>query len=192
MSRLDANSKIDELKSELGMVARRSEGQNRPVRLVYITGAVLVASVIFLAIGISKRFAADASLERSRTRAVELLSLADRLEKLKAAAQDREGGSLGVPIEGIRSRIRAAGAEAGLKSPLPLPKDDNAKGTSEAVQRRLIYEVRDESLDAVVRWMEIALRGTSGLEVYALTVRPEANQWYCKVTFSRWEWDKGS
>ena len=35
-------------------------------------------------------------------------------------------------------------------------------------------------------------KGTGGLEVYALSLRPEANQWNCKVTFSRWEWDKGT
>lgn len=192
MTRLDANNRINDLKAELGSVALRQEAQNRPVKLVVVAGVVFVASVIFLAIGISKRFAADARLEKARAQSVEILTLADRLDKLKSAAQKRDGGSLGVPIEGIRSRIMSAGSQAGLKSPVQLPRQEKTRGSTDAVQQRLTFEVRDESLDAVVRWIEAALEGTSGLEVYALSIRPEANQWNCKVTFSRWEWDKGT
>jgi hypothetical protein len=192
MSRTETN-RIEELKAELSSVALRQEHQNRPVRLVIVTGLVLVASVIFLLVGVSKRFAAEAKLSRDKARATEMISLSDRLTKVKAAAANREGGGLGVPIEGIRSRIMAAGTEAGLKNQVPLPRKLTPnRGGSDAVQQRIEYEVRDESLDAIVRWIETAVRGTGGLEVYALTLRPEANQWNCKVTFSRWEWDKGT
>jgi hypothetical protein len=63
-----------------------------------------VASVIFLLVGVSKRFAAEAKLSRDKARATEMISLADRLTKVKAAAANREGGGLGVPIEGIPAR----------------------------------------------------------------------------------------
>jgi hypothetical protein len=192
MSRLDATNRFEDLKAQLGSEALRQESQNRPVKLVFIAGVVLVASTIFLAIGISKRFSADAKLDKARTQATEMLSLADRLDKLKAASQQREGGNLGVPIESIRSRIMSAGTQAGLKSPVQLPRQDKSRGGADAVQQRLTYDVHDESLDAIVRWIEAALAGTSGLEVYALSIRPETNQWNCKVTFSRWEWDKGT
>lgn len=191
MSRTETN-RIEELKAELGSVALRQEHQNRPVRLVIITGLVLAVSVMFLLVGVSKRFAAEAKLSRDKARATEMISLADRLEKIKVAAANREGGGLGVPIEGIRSRIMTAGTEAGLKNQVPLPTIRKSRGGADAVQQRLAYEVRDESLDAIVRWIEKAVRGTGGLEVYALSLRPEANQWNCKVTFSRWEWDKGT
>lgn len=192
MSRADANNRIEELKSELGSAALRQEGQNRPVKLVVVTGVVLVASVVFLLMGTSRRFSANDKLERGKARTMEVLSLADRLEKLKAAAQQRAGANLGVPIEGIRSRIVAAGTEAGLKSPVQLPSVKKYRGGSEAAQQRLAYDVHDESLEAIVRWIQVALEGTSGLEVYAISIRPEATQWNCKVTFSRWEWDKGT
>lgn len=192
MSRVDLNNRIEELKSELGSVALRQEGQNRPVTLVVVTGVVLIAAVVFLLLGISRKFAADAKLEKERTRTREMLALADQLDQLKSAAQQRAGGNLGVPIEGIRSRIMAAGAEAGLKSPVQLPTVENSRGGADAVQKRLVYDVHDESLDAIVRWVQAALEGTSGLEVYAISIRPEATQWNCKVTFSRWEWDKGT
>ena len=119
-------------------------------------------------------------------------SFADLAKKHSSCPSGREGGNLGVPIEGIRSRIMAAGTEAGLKNAVQLPRNEKSRGGTDAVQQRLVYDVRDESLDAIVRWIDIALRGTTGLEVYALSVRPEANQWNCKVTFSRWEWDKGT
>lgn len=186
-----SSTAIDDLKAELGVVSLRQQSQNRPVRLLVVTGIVLVVAVIFLLVGISRKFSADARLVKDRAQTKEILILANRLDRLKVAAQTREGG-VGIQIEGIRSRILAAGTEAGLKNPIPLPRPEQSRGGVDAVQQRLAYDVRDESLDAITRWIEIALRGTSGLEVYSISIKPEANQWNCKVTFSRWEWAKGT
>lgn len=183
---------IDELKGELGVAAARQQAQNRPVKLLVVTGAVFLAAVIFLVVGVSKRYSADQDLLRAKNQASEILRLSERLNALKATAQQREGQGLGLKIDMIRSRIVSAGPEAGLKNPLPLPRDlTPGRGGAEAIQRRFEFDMRDESLAAIIRWIEISLERTSGLEVYAIALKPEATQWSCKVTFSRWEWDRG-
>lgn len=192
MTRVDATNKIEDFKSELGVVAMRQEGQNRPVRLVVVAGFVLVVSVIFLLWGISRKFSADSALSTNEERTKQILALADQLDRLKAAAQERGGATLGVPIESIRSKIIAAGAEAGMKNSIALPTFDKARGGADAEQQRLTFDVRDESLASIVRWIETAIGDTTGLEVYSISIKPEANQWNCKVTFSRWQWAQGT
>ena len=49
------------------------------------------------------------------------------------------------------------------------------------------YEVRDESLAALMDWMNRAVAAVEGLEVYSVSIKPEAQAWNLRVTFSRWE-----
>jgi hypothetical protein len=54
-------------------------------------------------------------------------------------------------------------------------------------QVRYAYTLRDESLAAMLRWVEIVKQDVPDLEVSAVSIVPEANEWRMTVTYVRFE-----
>lgn len=180
---------IQDLRDHLAGAAARREQHNRPTVLLVAGGLLFAVTLVVLLVAVGQRLAADRALAQARTQAQDMGAKAARLEQLTQASSQKGRAGIGAPIETIRSRISAVAREAGVKGDVPLPTPKmGAKGPG-ARQQRLQYEVRDESLDNLLAWMQNAVRDVPGLEVYAVTLRPEAAAWYCKVTFSRWEWE---
>lgn len=187
------NTSIQDLKFELGAAAARQQKQNRPAQLIAIAGVVFIVALILMIWSVVGRLGAESKLARQESQAKETITLAARLAQLQDAATQSEGAGKFDTITDIRSRLKTAASSSGLKAELPLPKPRTVNNPrSNAQQQRLEYEVKDESLDAIIRWIEKSQAEIPGLEVFALNLRPEANAWNCKVTFSRWEWAKGS
>jgi hypothetical protein len=47
--------------------------------------------------------------------------------------------------------------------------------------------VRDEKLEALLGWLGQATEDIPGLEVFSVTIKPEAAGWLMDVVFTRWE-----
>ncbi len=180
---------IQELRDHLAGAAARREQHNRPTVLLLAGGLVFAVTLVVLVVCVTQRLSADRDLARARTQAQDLGSKAARLEQLTQASSQKGRAGIGAPIETIRSRISAVAREAGVKGDVPLPTPKTGAKNAGARQQRLQYEVRDESLDNLLAWMQNAVRDVPGLEVYSVTLRPEPATWYCKVVFSRWEWE---
>ena len=59
-------------------------------------------------------------------------------------------------------------------------------------QVRYSYNIKDESLDSLLRWAQFVQDDVPSLEVYSVTLRPEATEWSLTIVFSRWEKPEGS
>ncbi len=182
---------MQELRDHLAGAGVRREQHNRPTVLLIAGGLVFAVTLVVLLVSVTQRLAADRDLSRERAQAQDLGAKAARLEQLNEAASQKGRSGIGAPIETIRSRISTVARESGVKGdvPLPTPKTGAKSASAGARQQRLQYEVRDESLDNLIAWMQNAAKDIPGLEVYSVTLRPEVNAWYCKVIFSRWEWE---
>jgi len=79
--------------------------------------------------------------------------------------------------------------DVGLKDRIPLPaaRPPDVQRALGSQQLRFDYEVRDEDLPRLLSWVQKCIADVSGLEVYSVTLRPEAHKWKLNVSFSRWE-----
>ena len=85
------------------------------------------------------------------------------------------------------ARLQAIAQEAGIKNKLQIPRDEEERrGASKRVKFRF-DNVQDESLPALLSWLDKAVTELPGMEVYSVSIRPLANQWVMNVTFARWE-----
>jgi len=182
---------IEDARLEQAGAAARTARRNQPKGLLVASGIVLLITLIYVITAFSSRRSAMQSLEESRDQAESALQMASELQALRsvAAANPREVGAASL----LRTRVEAAGLEAGLSRPVSVPKTRNQPNTAlGSVLYKFDYEVGDPSLSALLTWVEKSVAAVPGLEVYSLTIRPQPNSWSLKVTFSRWEKDQGS
>jgi hypothetical protein len=176
----------EETRLALAAAAARAERQNQPKALLYAAGALLLAALIFVAVAFSSSLAAAADLATQKKQAEATVQLAGKYKALKEAAKNQ--GPNNQPATQIRTRIEQAGVDAGLKDHVPLPttRTDPQRSIG-SQQTRFDYEVRDESLPNLLAWIQKSLADVPGMEVYSITLRPEAHKWKLNVSFSRWE-----
>lgn len=185
MSR-DTLAAQEETRLALAGAAARAERQNQPTFLLYGAGALLLASLIFVAVSFSSSLAASSDLATQKKQAEGTIQLAGKYQALQAAAKSQPW--LNQPATQIRTRIEQAGADVGLKDHVPLPTTrTDPQRTIGSQQTRFDYEVRDESLPNLLSWLQKCLADVPGMEVYSITLRPEAHKWKLNVSFSRWE-----
>lgn len=175
-----------ERRARLAMVAAQSARGNRPAALIVVTVAACAAAMVYLAWAAFTLRAADRALSRERMIAAETVQLAGELVTLRSRASS-EGDAGGQPITQIRSRIQALAGEAGVTGRVPVP-TDRFDTLGKSVRRRFEFtNVTDESLPALLEWVNRAVAEIPGLEVYSISVRPAPNNWVMNVSFSRWE-----
>jgi len=182
----------DELHEQRVLEAARRERLNRPRHLVALSIVLLLIASGFVVYAWTQRAAAFEELATQRTQADLVVGVATKLKALEAKAAAEGRPKWGAPITEIRSKIQQAATLAGLKSAgtlLPQEQTDQLDRKLGVQRKKLTYrEVRDESLENLLRWVQSTAAEIPGLEVYALDIlQPEPNQWKITVVFSRWE-----
>lgn len=183
----DAARTLDELRLDMTASAAGVERRHRPTGWVVLGILLLLGGAVALGLAVGARVRADRLAEKAERDARELVALSARLEALESAA-GTSGESLGEPIPNILSRIQRVGTQAGLRSEPTAPRSGRqGERARQAVRYDYVYEARDESADALLRWARLACEEIPGLEVAELRLSPEQNQWYLQIIFSRWE-----
>lgn len=178
---LDADQRF-----ELASLASRDERRNRPSHWLLIATVLFFASLLALGWAGLSRARAEKSLADQRFIANATAELCGQIETLRKRSAD-EGDRANQPITQIRSRLQAIGAEAGIKGKIPLPVDSpEIRGNAKRMRFRF-DNVQDESLPALLAWLDMAVKELPGVEVNTVTIRPLANTWQMNVTFARWE-----
>jgi hypothetical protein len=186
---------VEERRRDLAALAARSARANTPAHLVLLGGLAVAGALLYLVVAWRGYAAAAARLESEQRTAAQVVEAAGRLRALAAAeAAQGSGPRLAEGGQRVYGRIEQAGVEAGLRDRVPVPvstRSDKIQGTDiSRVQRD--YDIRDPNLGAIVAWMNRACEAVPGLEVYSMTVRPEAQAWNVKIRFTRLERAEGS
>ncbi len=175
-----------ELRQDLAVHAARTRRDNTPIHLVWIAGLLFTGALLFLIWGVVSRLRADAEVKKQEAAAMELVNLAGELRSLDEASA-KAGRSPLEPIANIQSRIANLATSAGMRS-IPSTPTKRTETPSKGIARTTYeFDTKDESLEAILKWAQRACEDVPGLEVYSVTVKPEATNWSVKIKFSRWE-----
>lgn len=196
MSRVDTQAvggvgaeSVEESRLELLGAATRAERHNRPTYLLVIAAVLMVICLIALGSSLWSRAGAAGELARQREAGERLAQAIGRLKDLRGA-QSSGAVKGNEPVEGIRTRLQAAAARAGLADAqrvMPTRTMPTSKGPGVQRMHFDFESVHDEKLEPLLQWLRNATEDIPGLEVYAVTLRPDAGGWMMKVTFTRWE-----
>ncbi|GJQ29088.1 MAG: hypothetical protein HBSAPP03_09720 [Phycisphaerae bacterium] len=186
---------IDDRRRDLAIVAARSARSNTPTHLVLLGGLAVAGALLYLVIAWRGYAAAAEKLASEQRTAGLVVEAAGRLRALAAAeAAQGSGPRLVEGGQRIYGRIEQAGVEAGLRDRVPVPtstRSDKVQGT-DILRVIRDYDIRDPNLGAIIAWLSRACEAVPGLEVYSMTVRPEAQAWNVKIRFTRLERAEGS
>lgn len=192
MSRAAVNASIDDVRLQQAGQAARTARRNQPKGLLLVAGLVLLAACIYVGMALYARRAARAELSQAQSQAESAVRMAARLRAQRAAVAANPVETQ--PATQVLSRIQQAGVDAGLKKRVDLPPSPTTElpqGYS-SKQTRWVFTAQDEDVAALLRWVERAVAAVPGLEVNAISLRPELHTWQLRVTFSRWEKVEGS
>lgn len=189
MSQVDTSTTLagsaDDAAATLALKAARTQRRNQPQFLVLLGVLALVAASVWTAVKwADSRDAADRA-EAARSQAQRAMEAVRKLEAFAAANQG--SANLAVAPANIRSTIESAGSRAGLSKPVGVGSQSTSRADDEWNQVRYAYTLRDESLAAMLRWVEIVKQDVPDLEVSAVSIVPEANEWRMTVTYVRFE-----
>jgi hypothetical protein len=187
---LDALSPADAT-AGLSLAAARTASRNRPSFLVALGIIALAAGLIYALTGWLSHRDALAQAARAQTFANKILDASAQLKALQAT--EGSGGPRVGDQGNVLSRIEAAGTRAGLSKNVPVGNTTrNPNRETGWVQIGHQYNLKDPSLDAILRWMQFAVDDNPGLEVSQAVLRPEQSEWSMTVVFNRWEKPEGS
>lgn len=176
----------EQARQDVAVAAARQARRNTPTHLVIFAAVLLGIALICTLVAASSRSAAQDRLDAQKRQSSRIAELVARLNQLSDA--ERAGiQRWGQPAERVQSKIQQAAVQAGLKTAIPPVNPTKSGPVGNAQRTQFRYDIRDESLPALLKWVELATRDVPGLEVYSVKIRPEANQWDLNVTFSRWE-----
>jgi hypothetical protein len=184
-----ASAMNEEARLLAAAAASRSERRNSPRYLIGAAIAVLAMALLWLLLSWSAWSAAHTSLARQLSDRTTIAQNVSDVQKLKAASGADTGPKLAEQEGAIRSRLRDIGKNVGLKEENITPKAvkrDQRKDLG-SVLLTAAFDARDESLAPLLTWLDRAVSEMPGIEVYKISIRPEAQKWYMQVTFSRWE-----
>jgi len=190
---LDTTSAGDATQA-LGIAAARSARRNRPMFLIVLALLTLAFGLGYAFTGWLKYRDARAQATRAQQFSARVL---DTTAKLKAMQENESAGGSG-PRPGesggnVLSRIEGAGPRAGLTKSVPVGSTNRQRNREVGWDQVLItYNIKDPSLDAILKWAELAVGEVAGLEVSNIALRPEQTEWSMTVVFSRWENPEGS
>lgn len=179
--------------SMLSVAAARGERRNKPTFVVALGVIALVVSVTFAGYSWFNFAKARKAADEAKAESVVMLEQAAQLQSLIDDEANGTGPRAAEPATNVLSKIEASGARAGLKKAVPIgSRTVNPDRTIGWNQVRYSYNIKDESLDALLRWAQFVQDDVPSLEVYSVTLRPEATEWSFTVVFSRWEKPEGS
>ncbi len=179
--------------SMLSAAAARGERRNKPTFVVALGVIALAASLLFAGFGWFSFTKARKAAENAKSESNAMLEQAAQLQSLIDDEANGTGPRAAEPATNVLSKIEASGTRAGLKKAVPIgSRTVNPDRTIGWNQVRYSYNVKDESLDALLRWAQFVQDDVPSLDVYSVTLRPEATEWSLTVVFSRWEKPEGS
>lgn len=190
MSQVDTSSALpgsaDDAAATLALTAARTQRRNQPQYLVLLGVLVLVGVSVW---SVVKWTASRDAAERADAARVQAERAMEAVAKLQAYAAANQGNAnLAVAPANIRSTIESAGSRAGLSKPVGVGSQSTSRTNDDKWnQVRYAYTLRDESLAAMLRWVEIVKQDVPDLEVSAVSIVPEANEWRMTVTYVRFE-----
>lgn len=189
----DAPSPAEATQS-LGIAAARTLRRNRPSFLVTLGAIALMLALAYAVLGWVSYSDARKRAQTAERNASDILLAAARLKQLQD--NDASGGSRSPEVASggaVLSRIEGAGTRAGLVRPVPVGSTNRQRDRDVGWDKvNISYNVKDPSLEAILKWMELAIEDVQGLEVSQLTLRPEASEWSMTVVYARWEKPEGS
>jgi hypothetical protein len=189
MSTVGMNPMTEEARMLAASTAARAERRNSPKYLLLGAGALLAVCLLWLFASWNSYRGARAIVLRQQSDEATIANNVAELRKFKASSGSDSGPRLAEQEGAIRSRLRDIGKAAGLKEENITPKTvkrDQRKDLG-SVLLTVSFEARDESLAPLLMWLERAAAEMPGLEVFKISIKPEAQKWYMQVTFSRWE-----
>lgn len=180
---------LDQNRGDIAVAASRNERSNRPTHLVIMAIALTAIALVFLLIATKARSGGLAELAKEKkvgTAAAELVAQLREIKSAEASTSVRYGKS---ETELLQSKFSNAAAAAGLKQfpQVYTKRPQNDRDIGGVHRTKVGYDVRDESMPNLMKWVQNVVRDTPGLEVYSITLKPEATGWLLKITFSRWE-----
>ncbi|MBU6413503.1 MAG: hypothetical protein KGS45_08515 [Planctomycetes bacterium] len=176
----------EQARQDVAVAAARQARRNTPTHLIILALLLLGIALVCTLVAGASRSSAQLRLDAQKRQSTRVAELVARLNQLSEA--ERSGiQRWGQPAERVQSKIQQAAVQAGIKAAIPPVNPTRSSPIGDAQRIQFKYDIRDESLPALLKWVEIATRDVPGLEVYAVRIRPEANQWDLNVTFSRWE-----
>ncbi len=183
----DTRRLSDDDRYSLAARAEAGARANRPTHLVAIAGLALLLCLVVAGFAWRADSAAARSLRRESFTLDNIRVRADRLAELRADLASAPTDDRYRPIPDILSRMSNLATEAGMTGTVPVP----TTGTNLFQEsRRLTYQYRNlrvDSLDAVIRWVNLCTERIPGLHPTGIKITPQANAWQVDIMFARFE-----
>jgi len=180
----------DERRATMAAHAARTERANRPIHLVALACVLLIVAAGALMLAWGRLNAAKTQITSAAAQRERFIELGTRWREIAARASTDQGPKAGESITTLGSRIQGQASRAGMvNSPgVPTPRDVARPGQPTKRAIMSFTNVKDPDLTALLRWIDLSLEEVPGLELYALTLKVEGDQWnLSSVQFSRWE-----
>ena len=181
----------DDDRYELATVAQIHERANSPKHLVVLGLFVVLVSLVILIF--AWRIKAGA-IENNRRKADELTRIHELIANIETLENAQNVNPLqdeNQPIPDILSQFKRYATQAKIERDIGLPSNNNKTSRVQPMlnSTKIIYpySVRDPSLASLLDWVQISTEQIPGLGVQEITIKPEAKNWFLKVTFVRYE-----
>lgn len=187
----ERNRLSEEAHFELSLEASSHERRNRPRGLVMLAVAAVILSVIFAAYGVRARASAQSQLQAVVRNEAVVEALSAEWVQLEAIEQDPSRGRVARRVEDPISQMENLARQAGLTVPAPPRVTDEPPRGGVRLKK---YNYNDEAkpitsptLGPLFEWLRLVQTADLGMEVDALSLRPETNNWRMTVSFRRLE-----
>lgn len=180
----------DERRAIMAASAARTERVNRPIHLVALACVLLIVAAGALLLAWGRLKSANTQLGHAADQRQRFIELGTRWREVAARASGDQGPKAGDSITTLGSRIQAQASQAGLVNSPGVPTTRDAARAGQPTKRVItsFTNVKDPDLAALLRWIDLSLEEIPGLDLHALTLRIEQDQWnLSSVQFSRWE-----
>lgn len=179
-------------RSAMSEAARR---RNTPNGLLVLSLGLFLVSTAALVWSASSRKAANEALDARIAQAQTIREQVAAIKEIKSQAARVRDTRANEPLKGALLTIRNTAPEK-LRTSLDQFPGREAPGTTDnaakLVQKKFQYSnLRHDSIEDIMAWLQEATLSIKGLEVESLTIRPEAATWQVNVVFARWERKEG-
>jgi len=190
MSTLNTTNPLsDDSRMLAASTAARTERRNKPMHLVYGACAVLALVVVWCLMSYSTLRRAQASLVSQQRDADAIRTNAVLARSLRVASASDTNRKLSEQEGQIRTRLQTAAVNVGIKQ-ADVGNISVNRSTPQNIGSTLIkvgIEATNETLPPLLAWLERCVVEFPGLEVYKVTIKPEAQKWRLKAQLTRWE-----
>lgn len=176
----------DDDRDDLASMAEASGRRNRPTWMIVGGGLLLLVMLVWLVLSVRAVGANESRANRAANQLESIQTLAAELQTLEQIAAARGPNEFGAVIPDLLSRVEALAEPSGMSARPPVP-----QRTNDAVpggrRVRLRYSVNDQSLSAMLAWVDRASQEVPGLYPYSINITPAGQRWTMTVVFARFE-----